>query len=420
MDFRMTTSSSTLRLALAGTGLGLILALAGMAPGAWAADQAKTDQSKEESVRPEVGKPLQEAQDAIKQQNWTLALAKITEADGAKDKTPYETYAVNRTHGVAANGAGDLAGAAKYFGVAIDTGKMKPDDQLSMTALVSSLYSQSKDYPNAIVWAQRYVKAGGPDAQVKTILVQAEYLSGDYASAGRDAQAVIDAAEQAHQKPTEVQLKLLASCYLKQNNDAAYSGVLEKLVANYPNPQYWADMISHIAHKPGFSDRLVLDVNRLQHATGALNTTGQYTGMVELDLQEGISSEAKAIADEGAGKGLVAKPLQNKATAAAADDRKKLDRDEKDAAGMKDGNLQISIGYTYIGFGDYQKGIAALEQGLAKGGLKHPDEAKLQLGIAYFQAGQFPKAIEAFNTVSTAGGAADLARLWVLRAKQGA
>jgi len=416
----MTTSSSTLRLALAGTGLGLILSLAGMAPGAWAADPAKTDKSKEDTARPEIAKPLTEASDAIKAQNWTLALAKIAEADAVKDKTPFEIYAIETRHGIAANGAGDYLTAGKAFAAAVDTGKMNPNDQALFSGQAAHLFYQAKDYPDVTIWVQRYIKVGGQDPEIKNLLTNAQIQSGDFASVARDVQATVASEEQAGQKPTRQQLELLLGSYLKLKDDANAAATLEKIVANYPTKEYWAQLISHVARKPGFSDRLILDVNRLQHATGALDSAQAYQGMVELDLQEGISSEAKAIADEGVAKGFISKPLQAKATTAAANDRKNLDRDERDAAGMKDGNLQIGTGYTYIGFGEYQKGIAALEQGIAKGGLKHPDEAKLQLGIAYFQAGQFPKAIEVFNTVSGAGGAGDLAHLWVLRAKQGA
>ena len=142
--------------------------------------------------------------------------------------------------------------------------------------------------------------------------------------------------------------------------------------------------------------------------------------MIELDLEEAISSEAKNVADEGAAKGLVPKAIQAKAAGAAAQDRAKLDRDAKDAANFKDGNVLSSIGYTYVGFGDYQKGIAALQQGIAKGGLKHPEETRMQLGIAYYQAGQLPKAIETFSSFSGGGSAALLAHYWTIKAKQGA
>jgi hypothetical protein len=56
-----------------------------------------------------------------------------------------------------------------------------------------------------------------------------------------------------------------------------------------------------------------------------------------------------------------------------------------------------------------------MEQGLRKGGLKHPDEARLHLGYAYHLAGQNQKAIRVFKTVHGADGAASLARLWIIR-----
>ena len=402
----MTTSLSSLRIALAATGFGLILALT--TPAAFAADK-----DKEESVRPDIGKAVQAANDAIQAKNWDAALQALDTADAVKDKTPYETYAIDLTRGKAASGKGDAAGSAKAFAAAFDTGKVKPEDQVKLMGAITGLYGQAKDYPNAVAWGQRYVKAGGTDQQVKTILPQAEYLAGDYASAARDAEAAIAAGEQAGQKPTEQQLTLLASADLKQKDDAAYVTVLTKFVTLYPTKERWADLINHAERKPGFSDRYFLPLNRLQRATGCLT---DYQGMIELDLQEGISSEAKAVADEGGS--AVPKGVAAKASAAAAQDKAKIDRDAKDAEGFKDGNVLVTIGYTYVGFGNAAKGLELLQQGIAKGGLKHPDEAKLMLGAAYFQAGQMPKAIETFDSIS--GPAADIAKLWSLRAKQGA
>ena len=48
----------------------------------------------------------------------------------------------------------------------------------------------------------------------------------------------------------------------------------------------------------------------------------------------------------------------------------------------KDGNDLVQIGYAYVTMGQADKGIPLIEQGLAKGGLKRPDDAQLRLGIA--------------------------------------
>ncbi len=407
----MTPRFRPLRSVLAASGLGLCLTLSALAPAAWAADQAKSD----EKLRAELAKPLQAAQAAIAAKNYKEAQAQLAQTDAIKDKTPYEAYIIERMQGAAAAGAGDLATASKSFGAAIDSGKMPAEDQLQVITTMVTLSTNAKDMPTALAWTQRYVKAGGHDPSILGNLVVEEYQAGDYASAIRDAQAQITAAEKAGQKPGEVSIKILAASYHSTNNDAAYTTAIEKMVINYPKPDYWADLINHYEHKPGFNmDRMALFANRLQRVTGCLQN---FDAMVELDLQDGIYSEAKSVADETGG---VSKALKAKADAGAAQDHGKIDRDTKDAQGFKDGNVLVTIGYSYVGYGDKQKGIELLQQGIAKGGLKHPDEAKLLLGIAYFQAGQMPKAIETFDSVTGGGGAADIAHLWSIRAKQGA
>jgi len=63
-------------------------------------------------------------------------------------------------------------------------------------------------------------------------------------------------------------------------------------------------------------------------------------------------------------------------------------------------------------------GLPLMEQGIAKGGLREPEDAKLHLGIAYLAAGQKPKAIQTFKEVGGTDGTADLARLWLIHAQR--
>src|SRR5207248_3022991 len=86
----------------------LVLAfLVGAAAGAFA-------QEKPPAVRPEVGKPLQAAIEALKAKRGKEALARAREAQDVPNKTPYETYLVTRVLGQAASAAGEAgtAGAA--------------------------------------------------------------------------------------------------------------------------------------------------------------------------------------------------------------------------------------------------------------------------------------------------------------------
>jgi Tfp pilus assembly protein PilF len=59
-----------------------------------------------------------------------------------------------------------------------------------------------------------------------------------------------------------------------------------------------------------------------------------------------------------------------------------------------------------------------MQQGIAKGGLKRPEDAKLHLAIAQLMAGDNAKAQATLKTVTGTDGTSDLARLWALYAKR--
>ena len=391
-----------------------------------AADQDPGLETKGDSVRPEVGKPLQAAQELIKAQKYKQALAKIQEADDAKDKTGYEAYVIDRLRGLAAAGAGDTGTAIKSFESAIASGRLLPSEKLKMMEAVAGMYYRSKDYPNAIAWLSRYRNEGGTGEPMRRLLIQAYYLNNDLPNAEKELRSELLADENAGRAPPEERLQLLASCYFKQQDMLGYAATLETLVTYYPNKEYWADLLYRIETKPGFAARLGLDVYRLRMALGIPATAGQFVEMTQLALQAGFPAEAKTFIDRGFAAGVLGsgaeadrqKRLRALATKSAAEDQKTLARDEAEAGAAKDGTGLVNTGFAYVLGGQFDKGIDLMERGIRKGGLKRPDDAKLHLGIAYLLAGQKEQAIRAFQSVHGTDGAADLARLWAIYARR--
>src|SRR3546814_6610987 len=86
---------------------------------------------------------------------------------------------------------------------------------------------------------------------------------------------------------------MLASIAVKQKDNAAYIAALEKLVAYYPKPNYWLDLITRTANKPGFSTRLTLDLYRLKKQTDTLTKANDFMEAAQLALQAGLPGEAQ-------------------------------------------------------------------------------------------------------------------------------
>ena len=381
-----------------------------------------------ESVRPEVGTPLQAAQELIKAQKYKQALAKIQEADAAKDKTAYEIYVIDRLRGAAAAAAGDTEMAIKSFTSAINSGRLSSPEKLKMMEALAGMSYRRKDYASAIAWIARFGNEGGTGEDMHRLLIQAYYLNNDFPDAEKELRSELEADERAGRVPPEDRLQLLASCYLKQKNAQGYATTLEKLVSYYPKKDYWADLVYRTETRAGFAPRLVLDVYRLKLALNIPITAGQFMEMAQLALQEGFPAEAKSFVDRGFATGALGsgaeidreKRLRDLTTKRAAEDQKTLSRDEAEAAAAKDGTALVNTGFAFVVGGQIEKGIDMMEQGIRKGGLKHPDDARLHLGIAYLRAGQKEKAVQTFKGVQGTDGAADLARLWTLYARRAA
>ncbi|MBV8667443.1 MAG: hypothetical protein JO269_13260 [Burkholderiaceae bacterium] len=399
--------------------LGLLAALIGLNVAPVFVDGAATAYAAD-TVRPEIGKPLQAAGDDIKKGKYKEALAKIHDADAVGNRTPYENYMIEYLRAAAAQGAGDRETAAKSYEAVIASGKVTGAAQTTMIKTVATLYYGAGDYPKAITWLNKAISEGGDDAQTRGLLVQAYFSSGDVARAYKETQAQVNADEKAGRVPSEEALSMLQSCAYKLNDKAGEAAALEKLVTFHPTKSAWVKVLNRLSSKSGFNDtRLGLDVFRLKMAIGAVTSTADLTNMVELTLQAGYPAEAVKVINfankTGAfGSGDQAarqKRLQTMAENKAKEDAAALAQNEAKA---KDGNDLVNVGYDYVTNGQADKGIPLMEQGIAKGDLAHPDEAKLHLGIAYLQADKKAKGLQALKGVHGTDGTGDLAHYWTL------
>lgn len=374
----------------------------------------------EDALRPEISKPMLVAQELIKSQKYREALVKIRDAENIAGRTAYESFIIERMRATAAAGAGDTELAAKSFETLINSGKLPKADQLQMTEALGGTYYSTKNYTLANSWIHKYFKDGGSNPQMRTLLAQSLYLSGDYAAAAKEITAINADAEHAGRIPDENMLQLQASCQNKAKDYAGYIATQERLIKHYPKMEYWAEMVSRVQSKLGYSDRLLLDVYRLRYAIGSLVEANAYQEYAQLALQDGFPAEAKKIVNEGFDKKLLGtganatrhNRLRDLANRQAGEDLAALNKNAR----ANDANTQVNDGYDFVTHGELEKGINLMGKGIAKGGLKRPEDANLHLGIAYLQAGNKTKAAEVLKTaLNSTNGVGDIAKLWMLQ-----
>lgn len=384
---------------------------------------AQAQEGKAPSVRPEIGKPVQAAQELIKAKKGKEALAKVREAESVAGKSPYEVYVYELTKGQAAALAAEAATAGAAFeaaAAAATSGKTQ------LLAAAASQYYMAKNYAKAVELADRYTADGGNDPAVHTLYVQSLYLGGNYAQATKELQNDVRANELVGQPAPEQTLQLLADIANRQKDAAGFQSAMEKLVAAYPKKDYWASLVYALVTKPGLSDRLALDVLRTKKATGTLRTADEYVEAAQLAIQAGFPAEANKFLTEGYDAKLLGvgpeaarhQRLKESVAKAFTQDQQTLGQDDVKAQAAG-GDLLLNTGYNYVVRGQGEKGVLMMEAALTKGTLKRPDEARLHVGMAQVMAGQKGRAIETLKGVTAKDGSADIARLWILLARSG-
>ncbi|NNG24483.1 tetratricopeptide repeat protein [Telluria aromaticivorans] len=380
-----------------------------------------------DTVRPEIFKLLDPT--AIKPlmdaKNYTEVQSRITQAEAFPNQTPYEQYVVNRMKLSLGSTTNNNALAMPALEAVINSNRLTGAEQANFMQALGNMHFNAKDYPKAIEWFKRYQKESPTPEAVRPALVRAYYLNNDFATAKTELSAMMAESAKTGKAPSEEELRLLATAANKTKDDAGYLMALEQLVRYYPKDEFWVDLLSRgVARKAGFDEPTFgPHMLRLEFAAAKNDMPPEhYTFLAETSLRDGFPAEAKQVLDAGFAAGVLGKggdakthnALRGKATKQAADDAKNIAAGEASAAKSKTGAGLVNIGWAYATMDQADKGIGFIQQGIAKGGLKNADEAKLRLGMAQVRAGKKAEAIQTFESVKGGKGASDLAKYWIM------
>ena len=385
--------------------------------------------AKQNTVRPELAKLFDPAQvqPLITAKNFTEVQNRINQAEALPNKTPYEAYVTNRMKMVHASLTGNDASFVSLADQVLQSGFEPKDSQAKLVLALADTQYKLKNYSGTVEQLKRYESMGGDMTTARPLLLRAYYLNKDYANAKTQLLQTIADAEKAGKAPTEEELKLLRSAANESKDAAAYETAVQKMIAYYPSDDMWNELIRvSVIKKPGFSQDNYMPVLRLQHAVTKTMREEDYVDLAESALRDGFPTEAKNVLDAGYAAGVLGKggnakahdALRSRANKGAADDAKNIAAGEASAAKSKNGAGLVNLGWAYVTMGQHDKGIGFIQQGIAKGGLKQPDEAKIRLAAAQAKAGRKDEAIKTFESVKAGGGLSDVARVWAMSLRQ--
>ncbi|MBV9570515.1 MAG: hypothetical protein JO056_04655 [Alphaproteobacteria bacterium] len=347
------------------------------------------------TVRPQVGKPLQEAIALANAGKGSAASAKVSQAAAVGSLTPGEQSAISQTRNyiAAKTGAGGSSlGCKAKFATDYNAGRYR--------AVVGEDASCLR-------------KGGGFDFQSQVIVAQAYYLMGDYSTATKLLRGLGN---------SDQVLSLLMSSAAKGGDTQTQGQVAERLILQGQS-KYWTYLLAAADATRGLTDHGNLDIYRIRYLTGNMRTAEDYELLTQLAIQMHFPNEAVAVAQKGFAVKLLEGDrntrLLNLAQAQAAKDTANLPNLQKQANAAKTGDMLVSYGENLWGRGQYEDALNAVQAGIKKGGLDKPDEAQITLGIVQLSAGQKDAALKTFGGVKGTPAAATVAHLWSIYTRSG-
>ena len=362
------------------------------------------------ALRNKVYERLAEAQGFAEAKDYASAEAILNDMiseDGKRALNSYELANVYNLHAFLSYVNEDYAQSLRYYGQVI----AQPDIPLAMEIntrfTVAQLYFVQEQWQQGIdallTWFDLNEK---PNAGAYVLLAQGYYQVKDYNLALKNVETAIGMHEGEGKLPKEQWYNLARFLYFDKEDFDSALDVLNTLIIYYPKKQYWVQASHLYGEKKDEPTQLAL--MEAAYEQGFLDRSSELVTMSYLYLNADTPYYAGAVMQKGFADELVEDKSKNfelagSAWAQAREVAKSIPMMEKAAAKSEEGELYVRLGNVYLDGDQFSKSADSIIKGLNKGGVKRPDQARLALGMAYFNLGDYDEARKAFRAAGKDG-----------------
>jgi tetratricopeptide (TPR) repeat protein len=372
----------------------------------------------------EVAKHLTQARKLAGSKQWKAALDELTKAQQVREGSPYARYKIDEFRAYVLTQQRNYGEAADVFEQLGRSDQASADDRLKHLKTAAHLYMEAKQYEQAARLAERAQELSRRDISLLELAGQAKYLAADYQGAAQSMDRLVAAVEKKSGKPAEASLQILLNSYYKLNDREQIARSWEMLLRHYPKPKYWQNVLQLKAAE-SHVERIELYYRALMFDLGILDDPEDYEALALGALDRGLPSTSARVLQAGIQNGILVRADEARFRRMLAYAQREVAKSE---GGLKDltdqarrastGQPDIVLGRAYLSQEKYKEATAALLRGFDKGQLQYPDQARIDLGVAYLKSNDLKQAREVFSAVKTDSEWRDLAELWSLRANE--
>ena len=381
---------------------------AGFVSTATAQDAPKKEREtrKTPALRNNIYEKLAEAQTFAEAKQYAEAEAVLNDMLDATSKKSklnrYELANVYNTYAYLRYAVEDYDGALDYYQKVID---QRPEIPLALEIntlyTVAQLYFLQENWQRGIDTLNTWMSVTDtPSTNAYVLLANGYFQLKDYDKSLSNIQIAIDREEAAGKLPKEQWYNLARFIHFDRDNFREALDILEILIMYYPKKQYWVQA-SHLYGEEKDEARQ-LALLEATYEQNLLDRSQDIVLISQLYLQAEVPFPAALAMEKGLADDIVEKESKNYELAGVAwrqaqEVTKSLPMLEAAASKSEKGELYARLGNVYLDVDKNKEAVEALKRGLDRGGVKRPDQARLALGMAYFNLGDFNAARRAFR-----------------------
>lgn len=397
---------------------------AGFVSTATAQDAPKKEREtrKTPALRNNIYEKLAEAQVFAEAKQYAEAEAVLNDMLDATSKKSklnrYELANVYNTYAYLRYAVEDYDGALNYYQKVID---QRPEIPLALEIntlyTVAQLYFLQENWKKGIDALNTWMSVTDtPSTNAYVLLANGYFQLKDYDKSLSNIQIAIDREEAAGKVPKEQWYNLARFIHFDRDNFRAALDILEILIMYYPKKQYWVQA-SHLYGEEKDEARQ-LAMLEATYEQNLLDRSQDIVLLSQLYLQAEVPFPAARAMEKGLADDIVEKESKNYELAGVAwrqaqEVTKSLPMLEAAASKSEKGELYARLGNVYLDVDKNKEAVEALKRGLDRGGVKRPDQARLALGMAYFNLGDFNAARRAFREARKDKRARSYADQWL-------
>ncbi len=373
---------------------------------------------KVESLSKAVYDKLTKAQELLDAKDAKGALRVLNGVDKSK-LSDYEVSNLDNYYGFVYYSMGDNRRALQAYEKVVNNPAVEPQMRVQVLYTVASLHAQNENWDQTIRYLNDWFSvATNPPPQAYILLASAYQSKSNWSETIKASNKAIAVARERDIAPKESWWNLLYYAYYQTENYPKVRDTLKVLIRGWPKKAYWLQLgaiYSELGDEKNF-----LAAYEAAYAQGLLESEAEVVTYAQLLLQQEVPYKAAVVLDKGMKDGAIKKTAKNyrllsQAWSLSQEDQKAIAPLQEAAKLSGDGELSVRLAVNYLNLDRYGDCVTAGRAGLAKGGVKKPNDARMTIGQCLYNQEKYQSALSEFSRVQKSGSDKDkkIAVQWV-------